>query len=116
MWRIYHWLGHAHLFRRERIGGALPSVWIVNLPSRLCGKGRKRKPVVILVFLEISESDDEKTIEAGRVSRGEYVIPDLRNEACTIVDMNGLYFLCFSVEESSLVRGPELFDRVKVLE
>lgn len=80
MWRIHQWLGHAHLFRRERIGGALPSEGIVNLPCRLCGKGRKRKPVVILVFLEIRESDDEKAIEAGSVARGEDVIPDLRNE------------------------------------
>ena len=116
MWRIYQWHDHAHLFRRERIGGAIPSVWIVNLPCRLCGKSRKRKPVVILVFLEISESDDEKTIEAGCVARSENVIPDLRNEQCTMVDMNGLYFLCFCVEESSLVCNLEFFDRVKVLE
>ena len=113
VWRIYQWLDYAHLFpgRGERIGGALPSVWIVNLPCRLCGKGRK-------LFLEISEDDDEKTIEAGCVARGEDGIPDLRNEECMMVDMNGLYFLCFYVEESksSPVCNLELFDRVKVLE
>lgn len=56
--------------------GVLPSIFD-DFPCRLGDKSGKGEPVVVLVFLEIRESDHEEMVQQGRVAFGNYVFPDL---------------------------------------
>ena len=104
--KLQSYVSHIHKLRRPTYGFFVKFLrcsapLALGLPSRLSYKGRERKPVIVLVLLEISEGDEQKAGElCGRLVL-EDALPDL---------------VCDGGEERGLVRVLEVLDGVEVLE
>jgi hypothetical protein len=66
----------AYRIGRKFTRGVLPSVFC-DLPCWLRHKGWERKPVVVLVFLQVCIRDQQKLCEERGVSLLQGVFPDL---------------------------------------
>jgi hypothetical protein len=100
----------------------LPPSLVADLPGRLGNEGRECEPVVVLVFLEVGEGDDEEAVQLGSVAGGDDAVPYLQT-TCVKGGFNlqrnnarDTHRLGFMVEQRSLFSGLELLDGVVVLQ
>ena len=113
-------MGHAseagnYLGGTELFLGGLPAV-LCNLPGGLGDKGRKSKPVVILVFLEICKGDEEELVQLRGVLAFDDASPDLHGVSGMRDVGVWTHLVGECIEEGSLIGGLEVFDCVVVLE
>ena len=105
----------------ELVGSQLPA-WFIDLPRGFGDEGRKGKPVVVFVLLEIRKCDEQEAIQQMWIACRFDSFPDLSvhnindQQSSRPMSMRCNYLIGCLIEHISLVCRLEFFYRIEVLE